>query len=263
MFYEKKADEMGHLLFSKYDEENWVSYESVPHFHGSIEIFLCIEGTYTVYIDGTVYKLKPGDVAFVDRFVSHTSGTCEGDEPPATVYVVVASSTYLDDIKWLDGYTLPPVTLCKAGYERIKDLVVWAYDLKDDMNEEMRCGFVALLLGLMRDYCGRVERADEKNASMLIDVIRYIDDHYSEKLDLDSLSKNFGYEKTYLSRSFNKFFGMNLREYINRRRVIAFQRIRREDKSIPILKVAEMCGFDSPNTYYRAMAKYSDKKHNF
>ena len=262
MFYEKKADETGHLLFSKYDEEKWSSYDSTLHFHGSIEILLCTFGEYTVNIDGNMYRLEAGDIAFVDRFVPHTSGVIEGEDP-ATVYVVVASSTYLDDIKWLDGYTLPPVTVHKSGYDKIEELVVWAYSLKDGMNEEMRCGFVSLLLGLMRDYCGCVKRTDEKNAGMLIEVIKYIDDHYSERIDLNTLSKHFGYEKTYLSRSFNKFFGMNLREYINRRRVIAFQRIRREDKSIPILKVAEMCGFDSPNTYYRAMSKYSDKNHNF
>lgn len=262
MFYEKKADETGHLLFRKYDEKEWPLYNSTPHFHGSIEIFLCTSGRYTVNVGGEIYKLEAGDVAFIDRFVPHTSGVLDGEDP-ATVYVVVASSTYLDDIKWLDGYTLPPVTLHKSGYEKIEELVVWAYNLTNDMNEEMRHGFVSLLLGMLRDYCGCIKRINEKNAGMLIDVMRYIDDHYNEKIDLDTLSKHFGYEKTYLSRSFNSFFGMNLREYINRRRVIAFQRIRREDKSIPILKVAEMCGFDSPNTYYRAMAKYSDKKHNF
>ena len=262
MFYEKSADDTGHLLFTKYSEENWHPYESIPHFHGSIEIYLCISGRYTVTINGVTHKLSPGDIAFVDRFVPHTSGVCDEDEP-ATVYVVVASSTYLDGLKGLESSTLLPVTVYKKGYERIEELVAWAYNIKDEMNEDMRCGFVTLLLGMMHDHCGYTQRVSEKSAGVLIEVIRYIDDHYNEKIDLDTLSRLFGYEKTYLSRSFNKFFGMNLREYVNRRRVLAFQRIRRADKDIPILKVAEMCGFDSPNTYYRAMEKYSEQKHNF
>ncbi len=262
MFYEKDADETGHLLFTKYDPSNWISVNNIPHFHGSIEIYLCTSGTYTVYMNGETYKLSRGDIAFVDRFIPHTSGTGDGDEP-GTAYVVVASSLYLDGIKWLERYTLPHVTPYHEGYEKIEELVLWADEIKATMNEDMRRGFVALLLGMLYEHCGTVERVSEKNTAVFIDVMRYIDDHYTEKIDLDTLSKQFGYEKTYLSRSFNKFFGMNLREYVNRRRVVAVRRMRRTDKDMPILKVAELCGFDSPNTYYRAMEKYSEQKHNF
>ncbi len=252
----------GHLLFAKRDETNSFHYESIPHFHGSIEIYLCTRGKFTLYMNGETYKLFPGDIAFVDRFVPHTSGLCQ-DDGVGTAYIVVASSMYLDGIKWLQNSTLNPITRYHSGYEKIEELVLWAYNIKSDMNEDMRCGFVALLLGMMYDHCGSTERINEKNTGVLIEVMRYIDDHFSEKIDLDTLSKQFGYEKTYLSRSFNKFFGMNLREYVNRRRVAAFQRFRLINKDTPILKAAEICGFDSPNTYYRAMEKYADQKLNF
>lgn len=262
MLYEKAADENGHLLFDRYDATALKAYTPMPHFHSSIELYLCTEGKYTVYINGETYTLTAGDIAFVDKFVPHTSGTLEGDEA-GTVYVVVASSAYLDGIKWLSDNTLTPYTPARSGYEKIAELVAWAYELKNEMNEEMRYGFVSLLLGMMREHCGCVARGTEKNTKLLVNVMRYIDEHYTEKISMSMLAKTFGYEQTYLSRIFNKFLGMNLREYLNRRRVAALQKLRRSDPSLPIWKAAESCGFDSPNTYYRAIEKYSNKNHIF
>lgn len=262
MIYEKKADEDGHLLFQRYDNECINVYTPIPHFHGSVELYVCTSGRYTVYVNGMTYTMEAGDIAFVDRFMPHTSGTLDGDEI-GCVYVVVASSYYLDGIKWLTDQTLTPFTKKRAGAEKIEELVVWAYEIQNAMNEDMRCGFVTLLLGMMRDYCGAIARVGEKNTKLLINVIRYIDEHYTEKITVASLAKNFGYEKTYLSRLFNKFLGMNLREYLNRRRVAALQKLRRSDPTLPIWKAAEACGFDSPNTYYRAIEKYLNKNHNF
>lgn len=258
MLYEKRADEDGHLLFTKRDAEHVTPYDPMPHFHSSVEFYICVSGKHTVYINGETYTLHSGEIAFVDRFSPHTSGTPEGEEP-ATVYTIVASSTYLEGIKWLGQETLPAFTKKHAGYDKIEELVIWAYGMKKKMNEEMKLGFVTLLLGMMHDYCGSTSRVGDKNTKLLVNVMRYIDDNYSSKITLESLAKEFGYEKTYLSRLFNKFLGMNLREYLNRRRIIALKKLRRTDKDMPIWKAAEACGFDSPNTYYRAIEKYGSE----
>lgn len=255
MLYEKRADDDGHLLFERCDTEHIRPYTPMPHFHSSVEFYICVSGTHTIYINGETHTLKAGEIAFVDRFTPHTSGTLEGEEP-GTVYIIVASSTYLDGIKWLGQETLPAFTKKHAGYDKIEELVTWAHGMKKKMNEEMKLGFVTLLLGMMHDYCGAVSRVSDKNTKLLVNVMRYIDDNYSSKITLESLAKEFGYEKTYLSRLFNKFLGMNLREYLNRRRIIALKKLRRTEKDMPIWKAAEACGFDSPNTYYRAVEKY-------
>lgn len=262
MLYERQADDDGHLLFRRYDKSNVTNYTPMPHFHNSIEFYLCVSGKHTVQINGETHILTEGEIAFVDRFSPHTSGTEDGAEP-ATVYVVVASAAYLEGIKWLAEETLPTYTKRHAGYAKIAELVEWAYSVKGKMSEDMKHGFVLLLFGMLRDYCGAAPRVGDKNTKLLVNVMRYIDDHYSEKITLELLASKFGYEKTYLSRLFNKLLGMNLREYLNRRRVTALQQLRRHDSSMPIWKAAEACGFDSPNTYYRALEKYSAKNHNF
>ena len=127
----------------------------------------------------------------------------------------------------------------------------------------MRRGFITLLFGMLRNYCGTVPRAASKNNELLVEVMTYINEHITEDITLDGLAKHFGYEKTYFSRVFNKFLGINLREYLNRYRIGEAVRIKQENPGVPISKIAEACGFDSPNTYYRALKKYGDEKHNF
>jgi AraC-like DNA-binding protein len=50
---------------------------------------------------------------------------------------------------------------------------------------------------------------------------------------------------------------MNLREYLNRYRIEKISRMRRQNPRLSLLEIAEMCGFESPNTFYRAYNKYA------
>ncbi len=251
MIYERIADKEGYIFFNKYDSCRAHVHEPIPHFHNSVEMYVCTNGECSVHINGETRRLYEGDVAFVDRLTPHSADAFNGE-----VYVVLASSSYLSAVDWLERETLPAFTPGCRGFDKIKELTVWAYGLKSEMNTEMRRGFITLLLGLMRKYCGSVTRGADKNTKVLVEIMRYIDEYYSEQITLESLSKKYGYERTYLSRIFNKLLGMNLREYLNRRRIDAVNRMKQENKGVPIYKIYAACGFDSPNTYYRAVKKY-------
>jgi two-component system response regulator YesN len=94
--------------------------------------------------------------------------------------------------------------------------------------------------------------------------MRYIDVSYTEDISLDSLSKKFGYETTYLSRVFNRCAGVNLREYINRTRYSATKKMLAENPGLSIVEASHACGFQSPKTYYRAAKLIeNEEKSNF
>jgi AraC-like DNA-binding protein len=224
-------------------------------------MYICVKGKYCVYINGEKHIINEGEIAFVDRLTPHAAGSVVNDSP-SEVYFIIASNFYLNGIKWLEDETLPAFTEKKDGFERIVDIVKLATE-SEDMNEDMRRGFITLLFGLLKNYCGTAPRAASKNNELLVEVMTYINEHITEDITLDGLARHFGYEKTYFSRVFNKFLGINLREYLNRYRIGEALRMKQENPSMAISKIAESCGFDSPNTYYRALKKYGDEKHNF
>lgn len=75
-------------------------------------------------------------------------------------------------------------------------------------------------------------------------ILDYIEDNICEDLSLEILSKQLHYSNSYISRMFNKYVGLNLNDYINRRRLsLVAVAIKSERKSISYL--ANHYGFNS------------------
>ena len=85
----------------------------------------------------------------------------------------------------------------------------------------------------------------------VIKVLRYVEEHSSEPITLDSISAHFGYNKYYFSRLFNRSVGTNLSSYLGFVRLRTFMRLKKEQKSEKIAKLASLAGFDSLPTFYR------------
>lgn len=263
MFYQRKADEERHLYFKRYTQNNYPSYGPLPHFHGSIEIFIVEHGSYTIYSGGKETVLTAGDIAFIDRFTPHTSGVTELCES-LSVYVIVASSKYFSSVDWLHECTLKSFATRSDGFDKILEVVKSVYPLSEELDENGKCGFVTLLLGILHSYMGEVPRRKGGQSEMIIELMQYIGENYAENITLDSLSAKFSYEKTYISSTLNKAINMNLREYINRLRISEAKRAMAKNPEEPIYKIAEKCGYTSQNTFYRALKRYGEEqKHNF
>ncbi|MBQ8879514.1 MAG: helix-turn-helix domain-containing protein [Clostridia bacterium] len=253
MLYEKKADEKRHFLFDKYT--TYHPYVPLPHYHSSIEIFILEKGEYWVTVEGERRKLAEGDIAFIDRFTPHTSGSVDGSGE-LSLYVLVAGSEYFDNVRWLDRQTLATYTERREGFEDILALTSLAHSIRERLDDEARCGFIRMLLGLLHGYADIRDKSRERGNHAVIEIMKYVSASYSEKITLESLSDKFGYEKTYLSKMINRAFGMNLREYLNRVRVSAAKLERQKNPNKAIYKIAEECGFESENTFYRALKRY-------
>ena len=264
MQYEKRADERGHLLFKRYTPDEYPEYDPLPHFHGSIEIFIVEKGGYNVYIGGECYSLCEGNIAFIDRFTPHTSGAAK-EFDDFSVFVIVASSEYFSSVEWLRHETLQFFNKKPCCSSRLLEIIRAVYPLSNALDEDAKRGFITLVLSLLHSSCAPHPRKNEKRGEVLVEIMRYIGESYSENITLDSLSAKFGYEKTYISSILGKSLGMNLREYINRLRISEARRLIAENPDEPIYRIAEKCGYSSQNTFYRALKRYSapQKNHNF
>ena len=113
----------------------------------------------------------------------------------------------------------------------------------------------ALVPRMIRGYCLLVQTYSlEKYSGIVRDVLNFVDFHYMEPLNLESLALKYAVNKNYLSTRFHKEVGMNVTDYIN------LTRVRRSLKllsgtglSMPI--IAERCGFSDANYYTRIFKK--------
>ena len=263
MKYEKEADLIGYFSFGKYTKDHYPTYNPIPHFHNSTEILIVVGGEYTAYTNGKKRVLKAGSINFVESLKPHTSGI-EQLTDDLEVYVMVVSDSYLAGVREMDKRTFPEFIENKEGFEEILELVKWGFERRETMNEEMKIGFITMVMGLFKKHFPFVEKSEESGSELIVGIMKHIAGHYKEDITLESLSREMKYESTYLSRVFNRFFGMNLREYLNRYRISEFLKLREQNPEAPTYKLSCEVGFVSDNTFYRAFNKYSEElKHNF
>lgn len=103
------------------------------------------------------------------------------------------------------------------------------------------------------------EAENQSSDKLIIDLLRYLDKHFTENISVESVAERFGYSKNYLSTLFNKYTGMRFSDYLNRLRIRETVK-RMENSSVGITSVALDCGFNSLNTYYRAKQKFLTNK---
>lgn len=113
----------------------------------------------------------------------------------------------------------------------------------------------ALLPRMIRRYCRLVQTySRERYSGVVRDVLNFVDFHYMEPLNLESLALKYAVNKNYLSTRFHKEVGMTVTDYIN------LTRVRRSLKllsgtSLSMPEIAERCGFSDANYYTRMFKK--------
>ena len=98
------------------------------------------------------------------------------------------------------------------------------------------------------------EAAADSNSSRLHFVLQYINDHLTERIPVDTLSR-----KAYLSRNiffkwFKEQFGITPLEYITRERIRLARRLLADEKN-SVAQVSLQCGFGDVNYFVRAFRK--------
>ena len=123
----------------------------------------------------------------------------------------------------------------------------------DDYIRDMRInsGLNELLVLLMNESWHPVEHPDAALKKQNIDPIRdYLDEHYTEKISLDTLAEQFFISKFYLTRVFKEQFGVSINTYVQNLRITkAKQMLRFTDKKLE--DIGYQCGLGAPHYFSR------------
>ena len=249
IFYEKHADNSDRAYFAH-------SYggECYFHFHQAIEIIAVIQGHLDVILNGEAHTIYAGEIAVIPSFYVHTFNTSEDNQDYVlTIPLSILqqfNKTYSNDF----DFFLPQGPYTETIFKTLAFLEEhWA-----DTNHFMQYGLINFFFGLLAKAYPPTRKADAKGF-FFASVLHYIDEHIFEDLSLETLSAHFGYSKNYFSAMFNRVMGVHLKDYVNRQRLQrAKERLDRADRQETVLKIASDCGFNSLNTFYRALRKYGE-----
>ena len=87
-------------------------------------------------------------------------------------------------------------------------------------------------------------------------AVRYIDQHFTQQITLEELSRIAFLSPSYLSRTFRQEHGESIRAYIIRRRMeLAQELLLKTD--LPIKEISQECGFNSLSRFYRSFRDFA------
>lgn len=247
-YYETEADRAAYLLFKR-DKNNTTR----AHYHNSMEIIFVRSGKERVGIGGEERVLTAGEIGVSDSGDVHRYEDVDGAE----VYILVASDYHLRPFRTLYGKTFDKFLSRGAGTEEIFSFIESSLSRDVQRNILLTGGFVGYLLGLLAYYYPPARTRTERDETG-VRVLSYLNEHCTEDIHLRDLASRFGYTPTYFSALLRRYTGVGLRDYVNCLRVEKAETM--QDDKRTVTEIAGACGFESLNTYYRAVKKFGRKK---
>ena len=233
------------------------NYFRDKHWHRSIEIFMVFEGHLKFYLNDLEQKLNPGEFVLVNSNEIHA---IDSPEPNKTVVIQIPLKTFFD---YFTGEQYIRFTHeSKKQDVQVVDLIreMFAAYGKKETGYDMRVksGYYMLLYLLVSVY-RELDVKDEllkqnRKLNKLTPITNYMKEHYREELSLEALAEVFGYAPAYISRMFQKYAGINYKDYLQGVRVeYAFAELNRAEHTVS--EVAFHHGFPSSRAFSKAFQK--------
>lgn len=235
---------------------------SASHFHGFFEIYFLEEGSREYVVDGTLYHVEAMTAVLLPPNILHYS---YGGPDKRFNRIVV----------YFREGALPPELfkrICQhngvyavENKEERAQLVMLLHAL---LKEEERSDSMHLLaqqdilelivILLLRLTSSKVEPV---NTGKIRKIVRYLNDHYVDDINLDDLAAHFFISKYHLCREFKKYTQNTIVEYLNFVRIIHAQRLFMES-SDNISEIAQAVGFSSLTHFERVFSKLTGQRPN-
>ena len=236
------------------------------------------DGEGELVYEGKKYELRSGDVVFIDcrKAYSHSTGKsssvgnsnrtcdrCSADEDSV--------SDNLWSLRWCHFYgpSMPAIyaKYCERGGQPVirgTDVFQYSTIISDiytlasssDYIRDMRINgkLNDLLTLLMESSWHRGAHTNAPKKMEISQVKSFLDEHYKEKLSLESVASHFFIDKHYLARLFKEHYGVTLVTYLQQVRITHAKRMLRfTDKSIE--EIGLECGIGELNYFSRVFKK--------
>lgn len=219
-----------------------------PHLHPYAEMIYVVEGSIEVAINDVSRCLNTGEAAIC--FPNDIHGYNSKGFSKILMFIFspdIASSFFgIRMDKTLENPFIPKNTID----EGISTLFFMLYDeFTNHNNKYVVKGLLYTILGKLDGYF-ILKNSNTSYNNTIQSLLKYIELHYQENISLESIAKDLGFSKFYLSRIFSNKIGYQFNDYVNRLRINKAQKFLRET-DLPITIIALECGFKSQRNFNR------------
>jgi len=255
LVYEKLADKHKYIYYYHVDDMKQKKYRFFDnHIHKSIEMVVCYDGVLSYKLNDKAGTIGKGQVLITNSFDRHYYEYVDN----ASIDILVFSKDLIEDVFENPGYEFNNIiSISEEDFPKLLQLTFLFNDLGSMKYIEKKANIFNIFSLLSRyNLFKRAEESKEKNT--VLQIIDYMEKHYNEDISLSSISKDLGYSTNYFSHLFNKVIGTNFSAHLNSIRMEKVLELKnsKEYKDKPLSEIITLCGFNSKETYYRALRKH-------
>ena len=234
-----------HRLTCSWDNPQWVH---PLHTHRDfVELMFLDNGRAEIKVDQHIFQFVEGNMVLLDKNIVHATAPVSGY--PRDTWCCLLSGVELPAISNRDGYILQCNVGEYLGYVRSVFRAIYDFSRINCSVTDPLCNhLMATLLLLFQEKL--LENSVQETAApptFAQQVLKYINEHFTEKITLESLAKQFLTSKSYLGNEFRKEYDISPINYlIDKRLNESIWLLLNTDA--PISEVATAVGYDNP--YY-------------
>ena len=230
------------------------------HWHDRMELIYVASGTLELHSDEGHFTVQPGQVAVISpRQIHGGFAGCKGVDYYAIMFEVekfcngtIASDKYLAPL--CTNKVSFQTVIEDAQLQQTMATLVEILTDHDDKKPLLAIGVIYTIFDILFRYYSKTSKVIHEQDNGFGKILKYINDHYTEKCSSKEISAMFGYNEAYFCRRFREVTGINFSKYVQALRMEYAQKLLRTNKD-GIGMIAWKCGFSDLSYFSNCFKK--------
>ena len=235
------------------------------HTHDFHKLLLFVAGTASYVIEGKHYALQPWDVALVERGSVHRPEV--GTRVPYERYVLYLSPAFVTEHSTPDCNLGKCFLTAREGFRHVLRpseargrRIAGLFQAIGEAESRGEYGGATLAGLLVQELLIELARAGEETAPVqavyddkTVDILRYLNDHLTEPVSIDSLAARFFVSKYHMMRRFREETGYSVHSYLANKRLLYARELLQAGTGA--MEACFACGYGDYSAFARAFKK--------
>ena len=254
--YEAKYNYTDHIRTTEY------------HCHDFYEFYIHLHGGQYFGLDDHLYMLEPNQLFIIPPFSMHGISSVSEMINYERAYINISPEVLkilgcgqIDLDQFFRSYTSrgehcfqlteQMSVQCVSQIRRLQESETSGKPLAGFQNYAVLMNFLVTVCDSL--YNSKCVTSNVNSNSIIRDVLTYINNNYTQSLNMESLAKQFGISVSFLSHEFVRFTNRSVYDYILYRRVMLAKQMIQTD--LTLNTIAYQCGFNDYSNFLRIFKK--------
>ena len=237
------------------------------HYHEFCKLLLLVSGKGNYVVDGQRYRLQPGDAVLIDSRSVHRPELEAGTAYERIIIYIAPEfleKASTEDCNLTEIFSTRRGPILRMKESRRRRVFTMAAELEEELSTDAYGREIlssSALLRLLVELGRSLRQTDSQkpepvmpNNPRVLEIMRYIEEHLAEDLDIDDLAEIFYISKYHMMRLFHREVGTTIHAYLSQRRLLHAREL--IGKGMRATEACYRSGFRSYSSFTRSYSKY-------